>query len=207
MNRLLFLVIPLLLGTACKSSQDGKDDKPDVGTETVTSMMTGDEVPVQTAKWDKIAIDGVASIQTTFSNAEYGALEVSYNPSMGFRFGFRDKSGMLKELTAVAGMSFPIICTQEMVDNGQSPELLGEELMDMLPKTSRDAHYIYCNDENAVGKFMRALNDGSVTWLQLSQFIENGNEPSASDFGGEYVHYIWGTKFMSGELAELISTL
>lgn len=78
------------------------------------------------------------------------------------------------------------------------------ELMSFLSATGRDNHYSYCTDKKAIWHFIKVLNDGSVTWLQLSQFFENGYKPSASDFVGEYVHYIRGTKFLPVDLAELI---
>jgi len=174
--------------------------------ETVSSMLVEEEVTVQTAKWERTTIDGILSLQTRFDNPQFGVLEVSYNPSMGFRFAWFN-NGTQKELNPTGGISYPVICTQEMVDKGQPKEALGEELMMILQKTNRTEKFLFYNNPKDVQAFIEHLNDGSVSWLQLSQFVENGNEPSDSDFGGEYVNYCWGTRFIPGEFSEAMKSL
>lgn len=200
----IIVAVVFLLLNRCLSVTNTDDS-----TEEIVCMLTGEKLPVKVTIWERVSIDGIPSVQAKFNNPEFGFLEMSYNSSMGFRFGLLDKSGAPKVLKRVSFISYPIICTQEMVDQGQLPETLGKELMYILPKTSMDSNsiFIYCNDVKAVEQFSEYLNDGSVTWLQLSQFFENGKEPSAYDSGGKYIHYIWGTRFISGEFSKAIERL
>lgn len=209
MKKVLFILLPLLVMASCCYT-------PEERVETVTSRWTGEEVPVQVAEWHRINIDGKPSIQSIFTSQEYGILEISYNPSMGFRFGWFDNHGIQKPLSG--SFSYPITITHELVDEIRSynegradffAKNIGEEFSHILVSLDSKNNYYFYKESHYrdISIFKKHLDDGTVTWIDLTQFIENDNGVSDTDIGGEYVHYLWGTQFVPGEFTKATEQL
>ncbi len=207
------LILLVASCTSNNSTSNKKDNAIDNDSESVTSIVAEECSQTQTAKWEKITINGVPSVQARFSNAEYGVLEMSYNSSMGFRFGKYNKSGSLQELTTSVSLDFSIRLTQEIIENSENltSDQIGELSLCIMPITSRDDKYIYCNNKNFIENISKFINNGSVPYLCLKEYIKNINRPSNADPAlypeAEWVDHEWETKFIPGEFEEIIKSI
>lgn len=185
-----------------------------IGTSSTTETLNG-----QTTRWEKVRVDGIPAIQARFFNDNNEILEVTYSPSIGFRFGLFETNGkqIMLEDGSLAG--FSRILTQEMVDRESAliqdeeyikcmSEEIGEEVPSLIAAPTAKAGYLYYRDAQHVNAFIFYIDKGYAKSFLLTRLVEsNSSTDVVPSPGFESIDYKWKTAFNPDEFSKMIQSL
>lgn len=146
---LIFIVITMSKRSADANNSTTSDDNQNVEIKSTTTSATGER-----QQWEVTEINGAPAIQTKLANSDYGILQMTYSPTVGFSFAFFDNN----------------MNPQNIDDKIVGYIEKGEEFPMMIAMPRREGNKFYYEPQ-LVEKF----NSGAIEYITIERIGEDGS--------------------------------